>query len=63
MLVHSDCISGTLRIPLALIRVIMLIYVVIKGALTFWTAAFPGLTRDLPEVQASSKEAIEESKS
>ena len=30
-------------------------YVVIayQGALTFWTAAFPGLTRDLPEVKES----------
>ncbi|KAL5495951.1 hypothetical protein ACEPAH_3183, partial [Sanghuangporus vaninii] len=27
-----------------------------QGALTFWTAAFPGLARDLPEVRASAKE-------
>ncbi|EJD06852.1 uncharacterized protein FOMMEDRAFT_75769 [Fomitiporia mediterranea MF3/22] len=27
-----------------------------QGALTFWTAAFPGLARDLPEVKASAKE-------
>ncbi|KAF9234219.1 MFS general substrate transporter [Melanogaster broomeanus] len=27
-----------------------------QGALTFWTAAFPGLTRHLPEVQESAKE-------
>ncbi|KAF7773380.1 hypothetical protein Agabi119p4_5547 [Agaricus bisporus var. burnettii] len=26
--------------------------------LTFWTAAFPGLARDLPEVQESSKEVL-----
>ncbi|KAH8117920.1 MFS general substrate transporter [Phellopilus nigrolimitatus] len=29
----------------------------LEGALTFWTAAFPGLARDLPEVKASAKEA------
>lgn len=28
-----------------------------QGALTFWTAAFPGLTRHLPEVQESAREA------
>ncbi|KAI9439823.1 MFS general substrate transporter [Lactarius indigo] len=28
-----------------------------KGALTFWTAAFPGLARNLPEVQDSADEA------
>ncbi|KAI6042904.1 MFS general substrate transporter [Pisolithus marmoratus] len=27
-----------------------------QGALAFWTAAFPGLTRDLPEVQGSVQE-------
>ena len=28
-----------------------------QGALTFWTAAFPGLARDLPSVRTSAKEA------
>ncbi|KAH9003152.1 MFS general substrate transporter [Lactarius hatsudake] len=28
-----------------------------QGALTFWTAAFPGLARNLPEVQESADEA------
>ncbi|KAF8271174.1 autophagy-related protein 22-like protein [Lactarius quietus] len=28
-----------------------------QGALTFWTAAFPGLARNLPEVQESAEEA------
>ncbi|KAF8434079.1 MFS general substrate transporter [Boletus edulis BED1] len=28
-----------------------------QGALTFWTAAFPGLTRHLPEVQESARQA------
>ncbi|KAI9463268.1 MFS general substrate transporter [Lactarius psammicola] len=28
-----------------------------QGALTFWTAAFPGLARNLPEVQLSAEEA------
>ncbi|TCD63208.1 hypothetical protein EIP91_005847 [Steccherinum ochraceum] len=32
-------------------------------ALTFWTAAFPGLARDLPEVKDSAKEVIEGNKS
>lgn len=27
-----------------------------QGALTFWTAAFPGLARDLPEIQESEEE-------
>ena len=27
-----------------------------QGALTFWTAAFPGLARDLTEVQKSARE-------
>lgn len=30
-----------------------------KGALTFWTAAFPGLARDLPEVKQSAEEVSE----
>ncbi|KIK95280.1 hypothetical protein PAXRUDRAFT_141029 [Paxillus rubicundulus Ve08.2h10] len=33
-----------------------------QGALTFWTAAFPGLTRHLPEVQESAKEVTEGTK-
>ena len=33
-----------------------------QGALTFWTAAFPGLTRHLPEVQESAKEVQQGSK-
>ncbi|KIJ12784.1 hypothetical protein PAXINDRAFT_181474 [Paxillus involutus ATCC 200175] len=33
-----------------------------QGALTFWTAAFPGLTRHLPEVQESAKEVEEGTK-
>ncbi|KAF9223902.1 MFS general substrate transporter [Gyrodon lividus] len=33
-----------------------------SGALTFWTAAFPGLTRHLPEVQESAKEVQEGTK-
>ena len=32
-----------------------------QGSLTFWTAAFPGLARELPETQESAKKAhIEE---
>ncbi|KAH9052926.1 MFS general substrate transporter [Lactarius deliciosus] len=31
--------------------------VALYGALTFWTAAFPGLARNLPEVQESADEA------
>ncbi|KAI9568217.1 autophagy-related protein 22-like protein [Boletus coccyginus] len=34
-----------------------------QGALTFWTAAFPGLTRHLPEVQESAKEVQQGTKS
>lgn len=30
-----------------------------QGALTFWTAAFPGLARDLPEMQRSEVELKE----
>lgn len=30
-----------------------------QGALTFWTAAFPGLARDLPEVKQSAEEVSE----
>jgi hypothetical protein len=26
-----------------------------QGSLTFWTAAFPGLARDLPEIQESEE--------
>ncbi|KAL4064455.1 autophagy-related protein 22-like protein [Scleroderma citrinum] len=33
-----------------------------QGALTFWTAAFPGLSRHLPDVQESAKEAQKGSK-
>ncbi|KAI5122904.1 hypothetical protein M0805_007582 [Coniferiporia weirii] len=29
-----------------------------QGALTFWTAAFPGLARDLPEVRTSSQDVL-----
>lgn len=34
-----------------------------KCALTFWTAAFPGLARDLPEVRESAKAAGDNQKS
>ncbi|KIJ67024.1 hypothetical protein HYDPIDRAFT_109018 [Hydnomerulius pinastri MD-312] len=34
-----------------------------QGALTFWTAAFPGLTRHLPEVQESARDAQQGTKS
>jgi MFS-type transporter involved in bile tolerance (Atg22 family) len=34
-----------------------------QGALTFWTAAFPGLARDLPEVKESAKEVLDDQKS
>ncbi|EGN98810.1 hypothetical protein SERLA73DRAFT_181460 [Serpula lacrymans var. lacrymans S7.3] len=34
-----------------------------QGALTFWTAAFPGLARQLPEVKKSAEQAAEGNKS
>ncbi|EIW83924.1 MFS general substrate transporter [Coniophora puteana RWD-64-598 SS2] len=36
----------------------MLGLITYQGALTFWTAAFPGLARNLPEVQKSAHEVI-----
>lgn len=33
-----------------------------QGALTFWTAAFPGLARHLPEVQQSVREVQQKTK-
>jgi hypothetical protein len=47
------------REPSNINRSFNLAVITYQCALTFWTAAFPGLARDLPEVKASAQEVVE----